>query len=195
MPGRKHHEIRVLAGTLKGTVLRYPPGSEVRPTMQRTKTSVFDALGERVTDSVFVDLYAGAGGVGMEALSRGAASVHFVESDTEALRYLGENLTRCGADPLRAVVHPGAVIEFLRSGALREIRPDIVYADPPYDAGEIRLLLEFFNVIEYALEALLVIEHRRDAVSLDPFGGLSGVRLKRFGQSCVSYIALGGKGS
>ncbi len=195
VPGRKHHETRVVAGALKGKAIRYPSTLRLRPTMQRTRVSVFDSLRERMAGGVFVDLYAGAGGVGIEALSQGAACVHFVENDPLALRYLGDNLTRCEIDPLRGVVHPGVVIEFLRGGALRDIDPDVVYADPPYDADEIRLLLEFFDGIEYALAALLVIEHRREALSLDPYRRLVALRRKQFGQSCVSYIALGGKGS
>jgi 16S rRNA (guanine966-N2)-methyltransferase len=195
MPGRKHHETRVIAGTLKGKALRYPGGAKLRPTMQRTKGSVFDSIGDRVVGNVFVDLYAGGGGVGIEALSRGGSRVHFVENDPLALRYLHENLARCGIDPLRGVVHPMAVMEFLRGGALRRFVPNVVYADPPYDADEIRVLLEFFDHIEYALGALLVIEHRRDALTLDPLGRLSVLRRRQFGQSCVSYIALGGNGS
>jgi 16S rRNA (guanine(966)-N(2))-methyltransferase RsmD len=161
--------------------------------MQRTKVSVFDSIAGRVVGGVFVDLYAGAGGVGVEALSRGAARVHFVESDPGAVRHLRDNLERCAMGADRAVVHAGAVIDFLRSGALREIGPDIVYADPPYDEGEIRVFLEFFNGIEYALDALLVVEHGRDTAGLDRFERLSVVEIRRFGRSCVSFIALGGK--
>jgi hypothetical protein len=64
MAGANHREVRVIAGTLKGRVLLYPAGVGVRPTMQRTKASVFDSLARRIPGSVFVDLYAGAGGVG-----------------------------------------------------------------------------------------------------------------------------------
>jgi 16S rRNA (guanine966-N2)-methyltransferase len=194
MSGSKDHEVRVLAGTLKGRVLVYPAGARVRPTMQRTKASVFDSLGGRVEGGVFVDLYAGAGGVGIEALSRGAARVVFVESDARAIAYLRRNLERCGADPSRAVVRFGAVIDFLESDALRDLGADVVYADPPYEADEIRLLLEFFDGIEYPLDALLLVEHRKGALPVDSYERLGALKVREFGQSCVSYIELGGKG-
>lgn len=197
MKANRPAEVRVIAGTLKGRALRYPPGQGLRPTMQRTKAAVFDSLSSRVAGGVFVDLYAGAGGVGVEALSRGAARVHFVEMDPGAVSCLRDNLTRCRIGADRAVVHESRVVDFLRGGALRDIAPDIVYADPPYDAGEIRVFLEFINGIGYDLDALFIVEHRRDAPwlgsPLDVFGRLEVVEVRRFGQSCVSYIALKGK--
>jgi 16S rRNA (guanine966-N2)-methyltransferase len=194
MADPRHAEVRVIAGTLKGRMLRYPWGKALRPTMQRTKASVFDSLSSSVAGCVFLDLYAGAGGVGIEALSRGAARVHFVENDAEAVRHLRDNLARCGIGADRGVVHAGTVGAFLHGGALREIAPDIIYADPPYDADEMRVLLEFFDGIEYALDALLVVEHRKDTTSLERFEKLVVVDVRRFGQSYVSYIALGGQG-
>jgi 16S rRNA G966 N2-methylase RsmD len=86
-------------------------------------------------------------------------------------------------------------MDFLRRGGLRRIDPDIIYADPPYDAAETRLLLEFFNGIDYPLKAVLVVEHRKDPVILDPFDRLASLRVKRFGQTCVNYIVVGGDGS
>ena len=195
MVPRGHLDVRVIAGSLKGRVLRYPADASIRPTMQRTKASVFESLGETIRNAVFVDLYAGAGGIGIEALSRGAGCVHFVEVHRAALASLEANLERCGADPARVVVHAGKVTDFLSSGTLRRIAPDIVYADPPYDAEETRLLLEFFDGIDYPLDTLLVIEHRRGAAPVEKYAKLSVVRVRRFGESCVSYIAVGGNGT
>jgi len=195
MAARGHLDVRIIAGSLKGRVLRYPVDARLRPTMQRTKASVFESLGETIEDAVFVDLYAGSGGIGIEALSRGAGCVHFVESGREAVASLRENLERCGVEPQRGVIHAEKVMDFLAGGAFRKIASDIVYADPPYDAGEIRLLLEFFNGIDYPLGALLVVEHRRGTVSLETFDKLACLRVKKFGESCVSYIVAGGNGS
>jgi 16S rRNA (guanine966-N2)-methyltransferase len=195
MAARGHLDVRVIAGSFKGRVLRYPGDVRIRPTMQRTKASVFESLGEAIRDAVFVDLYAGAGGIGIEALSRGAGCVHFVEFHGAALACLQANLERCGAESERAVVHRAKVVDFLAGGAFRGIAPDIVWADPPYNADEIRLLLEFFDGIDYPLETLLVVEHRRGAAPLEKYERLSSVRVKRFGESCVSYIAVGGDGT
>jgi len=195
MGGRRRLETRVLAGALKGRALSYPRDPHLRPTMQRTKASVFDSLGDRVRGAVFVDLYAGAGGIGIEALSRGATRVHFVENDAGALRCLEENLERCRVDRVRAIVHRGAVAEFLGTGALRDIGPDLIWADPPYEAGETRLLLAFFAAVRYPLKALLLVEHRRDSVPGDGWRGLEVLDTRDFGQSRVTFVQLKGDGS
>lgn len=195
MAQRGHLDVRVIAGSLKGRVLRYPADLTLRPTMQRTKASVFESLGEAIRDAVFIDLYAGAGGIGIEALSRGARCVHFVESHPAALASLRENLKRCGVEPRQGVVHAGKVMDFLAGRAFRGSAPDIVWADPPYDSDEARLLLEFFDGIDYPLNTLLVVEHRHGAVPLEPYERLSSLRVRRFGESAVSYIVVGGEGS
>jgi len=87
--------VRIGAGAYKGRTLRYPAAAgpaRIRPTAARTRESVFNALQDEVRGAVFVDLYAAAGGVGIEALSRGASFVHFVERDAVALAALEENL-------------------------------------------------------------------------------------------------------
>jgi 16S rRNA (guanine(966)-N(2))-methyltransferase RsmD len=195
MRGIRRLETRVIAGELKGRALAYPRDPSLRPTMQRTKASVFDALGERIRGSVFVDLYAAAGGIGIEALSRGAAGVHFVERNPEALRCLEENLARCRAAPARAVVHRAAVIEFLRGGALLEIDPDVIWADPPYEGEETLLLLEFLGAVRYPVKALLLVEHRRGAVPENRWDGFDVLQTRDFGQSRVTYARLKGDGS
>jgi 16S rRNA (guanine(966)-N(2))-methyltransferase RsmD len=193
--GRRRTETRVIGGDLKGRALVYPLDPSLRPTMQRTKTSVFDTLGDLVRGAVFVDLYAAAGGFGIEALSRGAARVHFVEKDEEALRCLDENLGNCRVGRDRAVVHRGTVMEFLGTGALRDIRPGVIWADPPYGTAETPLLLEFFRAVRYPLKALLLIEHRRDSVPADGWAGLEVLEAREFGQSRVTFVQLKGDGS
>lgn len=194
MGAEQRFETRVVAGAFKGRVLVYPRDPSLRPTMRRTKTSVFDSLRHLILNAVFVDLYAAAGGMGIEALSRGAARVHFVEANAAAVRCLRANLAGCGIGPDRAEVHHASVMEFLRSGALRAIDPDVAYADPPYDTEETRLLLEFFSSVGYPLKTLLLVEHRRDALSIDGFDGLTSVKTRDFGQSRVSYVVLKGDG-
>jgi 16S rRNA (guanine966-N2)-methyltransferase len=189
MAGFKQKQIRVIAGALKGRPLSYPEMAGLRPTMQRTKASVFDSLGGSLEEAVFVDLYAAAGGMGIEALSRGARFAHFVENDRRALECLQDNLERCGVGRDRCLIHPGAVMDILRGDAPVFDDATIVYADPPYESDDIRLLLEFFDGMDYAGAALLVVEHHKDAVSVDRCTRLVRTKLKKFGQSWVSYFA------
>jgi 16S rRNA (guanine966-N2)-methyltransferase len=195
MGERRHLEARVVAGALKGRRLVYPPDPSLRPTMRRTKSSVFESLRGELDGCVFVDLYAAAGGMGIEALSRGAREAHFVERDAAALRCLKENISRCRLDPSSAIVHDVPVMEFLGSGGLEMVRPDIVYADPPYDANETRLLLEFFDSIEYPLKTLLILEHRARREEIAELERLALVKVRRLGQSSVGYYVLKGDGS
>src|SRR5678816_2408067 len=117
----------------KGRVLRYPDDPGLRPSMQRTKHSMFSSLGSRLRGAVFADLFAGGGAVGIEALSLGAAFVHFAETGREAVAALEANLAICGAPASRYHVHRARVAELLA----REPNPmpgsSIIYADPPYD--------------------------------------------------------------
>jgi 16S rRNA (guanine966-N2)-methyltransferase len=193
--GRRQTETRVIAGDLKGRRLAYPDDPSLRPTMQRAKKSVFDKIEGLVRGAVFVDLYAAAGGIGIEALSRGAASVHFVERDEAALRSLARNLEDCRIAAGRAVVHRRPVMEFCGSGALRDIGPGVIWADPPYETGETRLLLEFFAAVRYPVNALLVIEHRGDSVPAEGWRGLDVLDARDFGQSRVTFVQLKGDGS
>jgi 16S rRNA (guanine(966)-N(2))-methyltransferase RsmD len=188
----KRLKTRVLGGAFKGRTLSYPADRRLRPTMQRTKESVFESLGARLVDSVFVDLYAAAGGIGIEALSRGAHSAHFVENDPVALGCLRDNLAALGVDAGRGVVHRCEVKDFLSRAALRDISPTIVFADPPYADDETRLLLEFFSAMDYPLRALFVLEHHKRAGTTELFERLGRVKFKMFGQSCVSYFELMG---
>ncbi|MFQ5510577.1 MAG: 16S rRNA (guanine(966)-N(2))-methyltransferase RsmD [Candidatus Krumholzibacteriia bacterium] len=186
MPKRSY-QVRVIAGDLGGRLLTYPAAASVRPTMQRTKESVFESLGGDLAGMVVIDLYAAAGGVGIEAISRGAGRVHFVERDRSALACLRENLERCGIDARRFRVHAQDVLEFLRTPATRRIQPGVVYADPPYGATDAAVLLEFLTGIDYSPRSVLVLEHPKD-VELPAPRGFVRNRLKTFGRTNVSFF-------
>ncbi len=134
--------MRVIAGSAGGLRLTVPE-TDVRPTMDRVKAAIFSSLGGRVVDARVLDLFAGTGALGIEALSRGAASALFVEQNAAAVRAIEQNFIRT---KLRGRVRRGEVFAFLESFVPNE-RYDIVFADPPYEktksGGEFtRLLLE-----------------------------------------------------
>jgi 16S rRNA (guanine966-N2)-methyltransferase len=120
--------VRVVAGTFKGQRLEVPRRA-TRPTADRVREALFSMLGS-VGGLDVLDLYAGSGALGIEALSRGAASATFVDSDTAALRALRSNLARLGIEGARVV--RADAIAFLRNAARRELRWDLVLCDPPY---------------------------------------------------------------
>jgi 16S rRNA (guanine966-N2)-methyltransferase len=135
--------VRVIAGTHKGRRLAAPRGKEVRPTADNVREAVFNLLGSVVGERV-LDLYAGSGALGIEALSRGAAQATFVDSDARAVQAVRSNLELVGASDAR-VVRAGA-LPFLRRAAGGSERWDLVFCDPPYGlasrhGGELGILL------------------------------------------------------
>jgi len=123
--------IRITAGEWRGRQLKVPRG-DVRPAQDRVRLAVFSSLADRVPGARVLDLFAGTGAYGLEALSRGAASVTWVENDRRTLEVLRENITiLCGPDQGKAVVYADALRFLVRGG---DDEPyDLIFADPPYD--------------------------------------------------------------
>lgn len=150
--------MRVIAGTHRGRRLSGPQGTTLRPTSDKVREALFSILGHRVLGSRFLDLYAGTGAVGIEALSRGATVVTFVESDPKALRVMRKNLTACGLLD-RAELRVGPTKTFFKRPQWWNGPYDIVFADPPYAATEaVDLVLESWGIELLAENAVMVIE-------------------------------------
>ena len=123
-------ELRIIGGTWRGRRLRFPPQEEIRPTPDRVRETLFNWLGPRVVGARCLDLFAGSGALGLEALSRGAAEVTFVERDGVAVRELRARLTEWGA--VGGQVEHTDAVRFLGSTA----RPfEVVFLDPPFASG------------------------------------------------------------
>ena len=123
--------MRVVAGAHRGRTLRAPPGRGTRPTSDRVREALFSILGDVSADDV-LDLFAGSGALGIEALSRGAAHATFVESSRRAAHALRANLSAVGDPP--AEVHVEDVLDYLRRARGRATY-DLVFADPPYSSA------------------------------------------------------------
>lgn len=187
--------MRVIAGAQKGRRLTGPPRGGLRPTPDRVKEALFSILGPRIVGAFMVDLYAGTGAVGIEALSRGARAVTFVESDTQALRVLRTNLAHCGFAPL-ATVHAMSVSRFLRAKGPSSEPYDVVFADPPYRLDAERELLPWLGRgATIAPGSLVILEHSSKAEIPARVGGLSRVRQYRYGDTTLSMFTLGAEGA
>src|SRR5215470_3722371 len=123
--------MRVIAGSAGGIRLAVPKRG-VRPTMDRVKAAIFSSLGDAVVRARVLDLFAGSGALGIEALSRGASSVVFVEADRQSAEIIESNLART---KLKGRIRQQDVFDFLRHASSAEMF-DIVFADPPYEKGE-----------------------------------------------------------
>lgn len=126
--------MRVIAGKFKGRRLLCPPGKVVRPTADAMKETVFNVLGDRVEGVRAIDLFAGVGSLGIEALSRGAHLVHFIERDPRALEYLSRNLKAAGVAE-EALILKGDALAWIRRLYDRGERYGLLLADPPYGSG------------------------------------------------------------
>ena len=139
--------MRVIAGRFKGRRLAAPPGAETRPTSDRTREALFSVLGPKVEGARVLDLFAGSGALGIEALSRGASEATFVEASAAALRALKANLEPLDAD---ARTHRGDARRFLGSASRASRQYDLVFLDPPY-----RLAASLGSALSEALPAVL----------------------------------------
>ncbi|MGD8377149.1 MAG: 16S rRNA (guanine(966)-N(2))-methyltransferase RsmD [Acidobacteriota bacterium] len=129
--------MRVIGGTLRGRPLRSLPGRDIRPTGDRVREALFNILQAEVAGSRFLDLFAGTGAVGIEALSRGAAAATFVEQRGSHAGLIRRNLEACGL-AARARVVEGDVLEVLRRGADGAEPYALIFLDPPYEAFDLR---------------------------------------------------------
>lgn len=181
--------MRIIAGSLRSRTLQAPPGLATRPTSDRLRETLFNVLAPRIGGAHLLDLYAGSGSVGIEALSRGAAQVAFVERAAAPLKALRGNLERLG---IRSgfEVYGGTVTAYLRHGAAAS-RFDIVFVDPPYDAeAEYAMTLGLLGGPSTGLlnpEALVIAEHRRNDKLHETYGALMRSRVLQQGDAALSF--------
>lgn len=139
--------MRVVSGNARGLKLAVPPGTAVRPTADRVREAIFNSLGSMgaVVGASVVDLFAGSGALGIEALSRGASECTFCESDSRTVRVLRENLTHTRTAESAQVVVGDTMTLLSPGGPLHGIDPDLALADPPYDFERWTELLELLE--------------------------------------------------
>lgn len=180
--------MRVIGGEAKGRRLKVPRGRATRPTADLVRESLFNILAPRVAGARVLDLFAGSGGVGIEALSRGASEAVFVESDPRALAALKENLDALGLVDRARVIGRNAVraLEGLRASGERF---DLIFADPPYHgplAGETLAALTDGALL--TPHGVLVMEHFAKHPLPKSAGVLRAVRTRRFGESSLTFF-------
>ena len=181
---------RIIAGTAGGRTLRTPPGSGTRPTSDRVREAVFSALDARdaVRGARVLDLYAGSGALGLEAASRGAASVVLVESDRRAADVITANARELGLAGIRVV--RGTVAAHLAPDPAPDAAADLVLVDPPYDVDEATLaaVLDRLRAGWLAPGGLLVVERStRSPEPGWPDGIQRATKPKKYGETTVWY--------
>lgn len=178
--------MRVIAGRFKGRALKGPIGLEIRPTTDRVKEALFSILGSHVVGARVLDLYAGTGALGLEALSRGATSVTFVERNPKAVQLLRANVHACGGAD-QTEIRVCAVETFLARFPSNAEPYGLVLADPPYEhttdlTGWAALLPT--NLL--AEDTIVAIEHRKKFSPPNQLGPLRFVRTYGYGDTALS---------
>lgn len=168
--------MRVIAGRYKGRRLRSPDREGVRPTSDKLRETLFNVLAPRIGGARVLDGYAGTGAVGIEAISRGAREVAFVDRDRRARVLIAKNLARCGLESGCAIIRAS----FDALGAF-----DVALFDPPYDVLPEQVIVDRAALV--APSGVLVLEHARRQPAPETAAGLRRTRQIRSGDSMLSF--------
>jgi 16S rRNA (guanine966-N2)-methyltransferase len=182
--------MRIIAGTLKGRRLQPPDWEGLRPSSDKLRETLFNVLAPRIEGARFVDGFAGTGAVGLEALSRGAAHVTFIERDPRACRLIEENARRCGLTGGYTILR-GGVVETARRETLGPF--DLVFLDPPYaDKADKYVRDAAVAAMQWlTADGRLVLEH----ATREPIETVAGARLVRTlrsGDTSLSFFEPAG---
>jgi 16S rRNA (guanine(966)-N(2))-methyltransferase RsmD len=184
--------MRIIAGKYRGRKLKSPPSLQTRPTSDRLRETLFNILAPRIVGARFLDLCAGSGAVGTEALSRGAAQVTFVDRSRKMYALIETNLKLLKVSDDESEVVSKEALEFLRRHTRNEaVAFDIIFFDPPY-------AMDYEAVLDYVAEqvmrllaegGVIIVEHHRKKDVKEEVGGLKRYRMLKQGDSCLSFYS------
>ncbi len=174
--------MRVITGTAKGRRLMSPDGNDVRPTTDATKEGIFSVLQFDVEGRRVLDLFAGSGQLGIEALSRGAAGADFVDSSPKSVAMVRENVSRCGFGGKAKVVQSRAEDYLLRTGN----KYDIAFLDPPYGKGILQGVLPSTALVMKP-SGVIVCEHPLGEAMPEEVNGFSVQKKYKYGKTEVTF--------
>ena len=185
--------MRIIAGKYRGRKLKSPPSLQTRPTSDRLRETLFNILAPRIEGARFLDLCAGSGAAGIEALSRGAAHVTFVDRSRKMYALIETNLKSLNVNDDEIEVVSKEALEFLRRWTKQgAVAFDIIFFDPPYRT-------DYEAVLDYVAQdaarmlaegGVIVVEHHRKKDLKEDFGGLKRYRTLKQGGSCLSFYEL-----
>ena len=171
--------MRVIGGEFRSRRLKSLPGLETRPTPDRLRETLFNVLATRIDDCVFMDVYAGTGAVGIEALSRGARRCVFIEKNRRAVEVIHENLAALGLESRSKVFTSKA------AAVLERVRVDIAFLDPPYEMS--KEYENSMNALDQSGTPLVIVQHSSRAKLEDTRGRLKRYRVIKQGDNSLSF--------
>lgn len=186
--------LRIIAGALKGRRLAVPPGDAVRPTSDRLRETLFNVLGPTLDDVRVLDVFAGTGALGLEAISRGAAHATFVERDANVARLLESNIAQCRVADRCAVLRRDFLTmeQSVGSGVAQPF--DVALLDPPYAIEDLGAVLTRVSAL-MAPAGRVVLEHARKREAPEHAGTLVRTRVLLSGDSALSFFTVNATGA
>jgi 16S rRNA (guanine966-N2)-methyltransferase len=177
--------VRIIAGEAKGRKLKTVKGMSTRPTSDRVKEAMFNILGPRIIGAKVLDVFAGTGNLGLEALSRGAQKVVFIEKSLGAYRIVQENIALSGFRNCELI--KGDAIKTMQKLAGRE-KFDLIFLDPPYHCGLVKQSLQIIQDTQLLdKQGLIVAETAKDEVKFPEIAGFILFRVENYGDTSLSF--------
>lgn len=178
--------MRIIAGKFRSRRLAAPGSLKLRPTSDQLRETLFNIIGPAIEDSLFIDVFAGTGAVGIEALSRGAREVIFIEKHRPTAALIRKNLASLGAE---AEILEGEALRELKLLAARGVRAGFLFADPPYaDFDALRAMLEFASASDLlSPSGVAIAEHSSRATLPASIGELRRLRELKQGDSALTF--------
>ncbi|MDD4377908.1 MAG: 16S rRNA (guanine(966)-N(2))-methyltransferase RsmD [Eubacteriales bacterium] len=175
--------MRIIAGDFKGRKLESPINNNIRPTSDKVKEAIFNIIAGNVPEAICVDLFAGTGNLGLEAISRGAEKCYFCDSSNESIGLIRENIEICKASDVSRIL----VGDYSRTLSRITDKIDIFFLDPPYKAG---LYEDCFSQIReldlLAEEGIIIAEHGAKDIMPDEICGFEKIKEKKYGTIVIS---------
>ncbi|PLR97403.1 16S rRNA (guanine(966)-N(2))-methyltransferase RsmD [Bacillus sp. T33-2] len=183
--------MRVVSGDLKGRALKAVPGNTTRPTTDKVKEALFNMIGPYFIGGLGLDLFAGSGGLGIEALSRGLDKVIFVDRDGKAVQVVNENIRACGLED-KSEIYRNDAERALKAVQKRDLQFNYIFLDPPYKKQQLVKLLQLIEEQGLAApQGTIVCEHSSDIKLPESIGALSKVKHETYGIIGITIFKLG----
>lgn len=181
--------LRVIAGKARGKKLKAPAGMNTRPVTDMIKEAIFNVLGQDMENYRFLDLFAGSGSMGIEALSRGAVQVIFIDRDSSSVRIIKENLANCGFSRENYQVYKNDVFKAVDLLEKKSEKFDFIYVDPPFTDEEIfdRIMSRLDQARLLTDEGILLLRTRRKKKLTEGLKHLIKYRMNEYGESTLHY--------
>jgi 16S rRNA (guanine(966)-N(2))-methyltransferase RsmD len=180
--------MRIITGSAKGAKLKAPHGDSTRPTADRVKESLFNILGHKVTEAHVLDLFAGTGNLGLEALSRGASHAVFVDQELQCVALIKENARHTKLLDQTQILRQ-EVLRAMDLLARSDRQFDLIFCDPPYNKGFVGAVLQKTDCYRILrTDGIVIMEHSRHEMLPEHLENLECIRTQRYGETLISFL-------